>query len=1212
MVNSIDPIMDSTPVKRRKISDNEQDSWGKAYDSADDSGDELNENDFEPATIATLPMASQKRKQLQHTTQPTQPLISERPISPGSQVQVGRSSPLPSLISSPSKLKAQPAPIKRAPFAKPGLLANAMAPPGTAFRRPLAAQAQPKPAVVDLDSDEDPPVQHSDDEETQNFRSNIRPTNFHKGSRELDSSPSLVQESPFASKPAARTPFTALMSEFTYSSSPTAPDDLISAYSGRSRPFRPLNDQPSSRAHSAVAYHSLDDVEDLKLRRKVEEMQIILPRSSVQQCMDALTLKRGNTHDAMDWLAEMLDREGPGNDVELSPIAKKGVAKGVVDKEPSQPLRPFAKQQVKTPTLTIAEKYGSTQTARRPSLKALDSDEETTKPRRRLVQGRKPTSRAQSPPSSPPPEATLHKPLVVIESDSESDSGVGREASEEPERSVEEIRNRRLLKFFNDCSVRELSELCASPEETVKYVLDQRPFQSLDHIRTISMETKPKAGRKSRATRPIGDKLVDDCTEMLTGYDAVDELVTRCEKIAQPLQKALRSWGVGEVNAELQLMSLDETHDSGVGTPSSSVAPEEALAEGQLKNKPKGNFIGQPENMSSEVTLKDYQLVGLNWLNLLFTKELSCILADDMGLGKTCQIIAFLSYLQLKKVDGVHLIIVPGSTLENWLREFERFGPQLNVRPYYGMQAEREQLRYILEKEFAELDVVVTTYDMAVSSEDNKFLRKTLGPFSVCVYDEAHALRNPKSQKYQQLVRIGADFKVLLTGTPLQNNLQELIAILAFIMPELFQEKRQELEYIFKHKASTKDTAHAALLSSERIARARTMMAPFILRRKKHQVLDLPAKHSRVEYCEMTDSQANLYADLLEQAQQFYTDKAAGNTKTKGKASSNVLMSLRTAAIHPLLSRRLYDEKKIDKIQAALSKSEEFGGNSPEKIRDYITGEAPISLKGGDFGLHRFCAERSYLHQFALKRKEWMDSGKVDKFTELITCYAGNGDRTLVFSQFTTVLDILESVLETLAIKFMRLDGSTKMDTRQDMLDQFTADESIPVFMLSTRAGGAGINLAAANKVIIFDSGFNPQDDIQAENRAHRVGQTREVEVVRLVTRGTIEEQIHALGESKLALDERVAGGSEANTSSTTTTTEDKKAEKMGEQIVERMLVENLTNEHAEQQPLEQGDKKNKRTTSTSTIATGGDIRDAFKKGLEGEGLRIASKQAQF
>jgi SWI/SNF-related matrix-associated actin-dependent regulator 1 of chromatin subfamily A len=369
----------------------------------------------------------------------------------------------------------------------------------------------------------------------------------------------------------------------------------------------------------------------------------------------------------------------------------------------------------------------------------------------------------------------------------------------------------------------------------------------------------------------------------------------------------------------------------------------------------------------------------------------------------------------------------------------------------------------------------------------------------------------------------------------------------------------------------------------------------------------------------MTDSQADFYSSVISEAQDFYAQKATGG-KVTAKASSNVIMSLRKAAIHPLLSRHIYDDRRIDRIVAVLQKSDEFGGNPPDKIRAYITGDAAQSLKGGDYGIHRFCLERPILGKFALKRQEWMDCGKVLRFKELVTAYAASGDRVLVFSQFTTAMDILEQVLETLAVKFVRLDGSTKMDLRQELIDTFYNDTEITVFMLSTRAGGAGINLAAANKVIIFDSGFNPQDDVQAENRAHRVGQTREVEVVRLVTRGTIEEQIHALGESKLALDERVAGDASA-------ASEDKAREKVGEQLVEKMLVEKLQDTQGDVPPVDADAKESKGknkarprkaegpaasgNTSQETVKrAGGDLREAFRVGLEEKGVKVKSKQA--
>jgi SWI/SNF-related matrix-associated actin-dependent regulator 1 of chromatin subfamily A len=1239
-----DPISDCTPAKRRKI-----DHPPKTWNEADDSGDDLFEDQHE--TVATLPVAASQRPQLGYSTkqfhndidtltsnvtQPTQPItqanntyvtqptqILKRSSATPDDVQVQCSSPPPA---------PQPAPM-RASFAKPGsFLASAMAPPGTAFRKPQGIQPRPKAIPVD-DSDEDPEVHHSSDEETQGLKSNIRPTNFTKGGRGLNSSPNrrsasrdttVVRDSP---KPATghHNGFLSLMAGFEHKESPAKPkrpaDDMASAYGSSSRSARPVP-KPSAPlpGHNAVVYKSLDDIQDYTMRKSTEEMISVLGRS-VQDCMQALLRKRGNKQDAMEWLA---DNEEDELD-ELAPTparsGPKGVARSVAhsSSQPSQTIPPRfnARADVKVQAKSIAERYAAKQASERklsqpqhaapakPAVPALviDDDEEeedeAPRPRGRLIQRNRPVARSPTPETSPPKpqvKATKKAPIAIESDESEAAEDTGNESEDEVVIVGESAHDIKLLKFFNEATLPQIADLCASPESDVQSVIDKRPFNNLDEIRGITNAPEfTKSGKKSR-TKPIGDKIVDACSEMLLGYDAVDDLVTECEQIAKPIQDALKVWGVGEgAGGELQLMNLDEAHDSGIGTPVSSTDDLSSTKGGK-----KGKFLGQPENMSSDITMKDYQLVGLNWLNLLWSKMISCILADDMGLGKTCQVISFLSQLQLEQVDGVHLVIVPGSTLENWLREFQNFSPELNVVPYYGSQAERPMLQQKIEDEFSEIDVVVTTYDMTVKPDDNKFLRG-LEP-SVCVYDEAHALRNPKSDRYKQLMRIKADFKVLLTGTPLQNNLQELIAILAFIMPSLFHSKEEHLNYIFQHKATTKDADHAALLSAQRIARARSMMTPFILRRKKAQVLWLPAKHSRVEFCDMTESQAIMYQNEMDEARQVFVDKANGK-KTAAKASSNVLMNLRKAAIHPLLSRRIYDEKKLGRIQSALLKDTEFAGNPPDRVWKYLVGEGPQTIRGGDFGLHRFCAERPFLSKYALRKQEWMDCGKVQKFKELVLGYKKNGDRALVFSQFTTLMDILETVLETLDIRYMRLDGSTRMDIRQDMIDKFSSEQDITVFMLSTKAGGAGINLAAANKVIIFDSGFNPQDDIQAENRAHRVGQTRDVDVVRLVTKATIEEQIHALGESKLALDERVAGEG-------ATAGEDKAAEKEGEKAVEKMFMETLKGETVKKEGAKtEAAKKEvvkKETVKKEAVKKeDGDLKDQFKKGLADAGLKV-------
>lgn len=415
------------------------------------------------------------------------------------------------------------------------------------------------------------------------------------------------------------------------------------------------------------------------------------------------------------------------------------------------------------------------------------------------------------------------------------------------------------------------------------------------------------------------------------------------------------------------------------------------------------------------------------------------------------------------------------------------------------------------------------------------------------------------SQRYQGLIKIPAKFKLLLTGTPLQNNLQELAALLAFILPDVFQERAEDLSFIFKAKATTRDADHAALLSAQRIARARSMLTPFVLRRKKAQVLKhLPAKTCRVEYCTLRPAQKEIYDGHLDQARERARIRVEGGKIPKSD-ENNPLMQLRKAAIHSLLFRRHFTNAKIEKMADILRKKDPVNFPASAK-RAHLIEEMQ---KGSDFWLHQWCLDYPCISSFDIPDLAWLESGKVESMVKLVKGYKENGDRVLIFSQFSLVLDILEAVLNSSRIQFTRIDGSTKIDERQTLIDRFRDDESTTVFLLTTKAGGTGINLMYANKVIIFDGSFNPQDDRQAENRAHRVGQTRPVEVVRLVTRNTVEEQIWALGQSKLALDGRVAGEEEGGA-----------GEEAGEKAVSKMLLEGIGMSGKDDEPEADGETK--------------------------------------
>lgn len=570
-------------------------------------------------------------------------------------------------------------------------------------------------------------------------------------------------------------------------------------------------------------------------------------------------------------------------------------------------------------------------------------------------------------------------------------------------------------------------------------------------------------------------------------------------------------------------------------------------------------FRGKPRLLAQDLQLKDYQQMGVNWLNLLYHNGMSCILADDMGLGKTCQVIAFLAYLKQIKEPGPHLIVVPSSTLENWLREFKKFCPCLKIEPYYGSQQERAELREMLENAHGQYDVIVTTYNLAAGNKyDVSFLRNR--GFNVVVYDEGHMLKNSMSERFNKLMKIRGNFRLLLTGTPLQNNLRELMSLLEFIMPQLFIAKKESLTSIFKQKAKTTDDnkGHNPLLVQNAIERARTMMRPFILRRRKDQVLKhLPAKHNKIVICEMNETQKKIYKSEIKRVMEQrrarleaeQEEKETGKKKGKKKidnTSKNLIMTLRKASIHPLLFRNIYTDAVIDKMSKAILKEPAY---AEDGNKQYIMEDMSVMT---DFELHNLC--RSFpktLQKYQLRNEEWMNSGKVTKLIEILKdVIEQKKEKLLIFSLFTQVLDILEMVLSTLGYKFLRLDGSTQVNERQGLIDTFYEDKTIPVFILSTKAGGFGINLVCANHVVIFDQSFNPHDDRQAADRAHRVGQTKEVTISTLITKDSIEEKIHQLAKNKLALDTSISG-------------EDQKSQDAMETKISDLLEDIIYKEHA-------------------------------------------------
>ncbi|KAL0084424.1 P-loop containing nucleoside triphosphate hydrolase protein [Phycomyces blakesleeanus] len=552
----------------------------------------------------------------------------------------------------------------------------------------------------------------------------------------------------------------------------------------------------------------------------------------------------------------------------------------------------------------------------------------------------------------------------------------------------------------------------------------------------------------------------------------------------------------------------------------------------------------QPSTIKT-INLKNYQLLGINWLLMLYRKNISCILADEMGLGKTAQVIGFLARLKEIGDNGLHLIVVPASTLTNWMREIERFCPELKVLCYYDKAEVRRELQdLILHNPDHGYNIVLTSYTIATQSKEDRSALKKM-KFKSLILDEGHMIKNCTSARYSSLMSYKIPFRLLVTGTPLQNNLQELVSLLIFIMPEMFAEFEDEVRTIFKIKSMTtaedtekeKDESNQSrtkqssvqILSQKRIARAKKMMTPFVLRRKKEDVLkDLPKKTRVVEKCKMTERQKEVSKKkikseeskhlLLSEIKHESDDEApaAGENDENFSNISNMIIHLRKAADHPLLFRYIYNDKKIRKMAKAIMREERYW----DADEDYIYEDMSYM---NDFELSKLCEAHRTISSFKLKDEEWMDSGKVEKLKVLLPEMKAKKQKVLIFSQFTRMLDILELVMNTLEIRYLRMDGSTKVTERQTTIDSFNENPEFDVFLLSTKAGGFGINLTGANVVILYDHDFNPQTDRQAEDRAHRVGQTKDVTVYKLMSENTIEEYILEMAELKLRLDDTIS-----------------------------------------------------------------------------------------
>ncbi|KAF4492037.1 ATP-dependent helicase fft2 [Colletotrichum fructicola Nara gc5] len=692
------------------------------------------------------------------------------------------------------------------------------------------------------------------------------------------------------------------------------------------------------------------------------------------------------------------------------------------------------------------------------------------------------------------------------------------------------------LQVINTSTMEDLSAMTNIKQDELKIIESKRPFDSIGEVQAVTLSKKAGArGRKSPKVA-VGETLVDAIMDFTQSVNAIDEVVAECDKKASRVKQEMSSW---DLDFKGQKRSTQSSGD---------LPPTPSSFRGQKFSDPP--IPSQPKYMDGHCTMRPFQLFGLNWMSLLHKNGYGCILADEMGLGKTCQVISLICHLVEdfeKNGKGErpwpNLVVVPPSTFSNWKVEFERFAPDLSVLSYQGSQAQRREAAVEMLEDPEAYHVVLTTYTQVGSEEDLEAMRE-LAP-ATAIFDEGHKMKNPKTKIYRDLIRIKAGWRMLLTGTPVQNNLMEMLSLLNFIDPEQFKSRMDQLQYMFSQKVTIRDVNNGAFLYGERVSRARTILEPFILQRRKQQVLsDMPAKICNVAYCDLAPSQKELY----EEYERLFKSGPVKKTNVGRQSDqNNSWMQLRKAAIHPQLFRRYFDDKKVEKMANILMKKVPQSELQQPRI-DHLIGELQNC---SDFELHLWCRDYDCISHLDVPEGSWMESGKVTKMLELIHQYRENGDRVLVFSKFAKVIEILREVLATDGIRHCVLYGQTEVAERQSLIDEFNNDTDITAFLLTTGAGGTGINLTSANKIIIFDQSDNPQDDIQAENRAHRLGQTRDVEVIRLLTSRTIEELIYKACQKKIELAEKVTGAVDEVAG--------KAAEENLEKEVRKMMTEQLT-----------------------------------------------------
>ncbi|KAJ3072793.1 hypothetical protein HDU98_002872 [Podochytrium sp. JEL0797] len=618
--------------------------------------------------------------------------------------------------------------------------------------------------------------------------------------------------------------------------------------------------------------------------------------------------------------------------------------------------------------------------------------------------------------------------------------------------------------------------------------------------------------------------------------------------------------------------------------------PDQAVVPAQPKRSQR-----QPSLVTGCV-MREYQILGMEWLISLWEQGLNGILADEMGLGKTLQTIAFLAHLIEMNVWGPFLVVAPLSTLANWVSEIHRFTPSLKVVLYHGTAADRQNIRKtqlsIMNKSFP---IVVTSFEIAMN--DRRYLQKI--KWKYIIVDEGHRLKNMNCRLIRELKTYPSANRLILSGTPLQNNLTELWSLLNFLMPDIFEsitdfESWFDLDNINNNDGSEIDKESATSVVSS----LHEILKPFLLRRIKTEVeVDLPKKRELLLFAPLVPKQKELYDACvggIAQFREYLIDKMDSNAKAaeeeeagdvasdtvgtpeevkaagEGADADQVDDAAESEGSSRRQSRRLIqqnyrddvdddtyfdmiEEKAATDADAKPAPAEKASSRTivqNQKLQNLIMQLRKICNHPYLFDVPNDAAEKDFDYfstqevkavkegpskdEIAVRLPDIVAcSGKMLMLERLLPELFKRGHKVLIFSQMTRQLDLLADWFEFIKKwQFCRIDGNVSIESRREQIHNFNTDPDVRVFLLSTRSGGLGINLTSADTVIIYDSDWNPQMDLQAQDRVHRIGQTKPVIIYRLVTSGTVEKRILDRAASKRKLEKLVIHKSEFKGSS--------------------------------------------------------------------------------